>query len=1099
MMGPSPVEELVFLDLERSTKGASKQRRDQINAQINMMRDLLPLAETARQRLSQLQIMSLSCVYIRKCNIMTRWFGTTNVPTDNPFDFFQALAGFLLITTRDGKLVYISENVTEYLGHSMVDMKTQGDSLFDIIDKRDHITVQAQLMRGGTDVAPGQPLAFFCRMNMSRSVKRQSGFGDVKTMHVRGHFVSVPDPERGGEQLVFASFCYPLITIDSKDTLLLSDTMIFKSAHRLDMTFLEISHSGEFHLGVSSEEMVSKSWYSILHPEDIWEGQTKHIQLIKSRHEMGCMLTVRMLVYGGQFIWVNIVMHVRQALANSDDPVVVCVNQVISEDEACQLRGPAYGYPTPCAAQLSPMDMLPPSAAYYPMMQQEELLTSHMQQFYDDPVTHAYALSMERERHHHHHQQQQPHPSAYGAPPNIYAKMTPVGSRCYTGSVVNVPSTSSGHPPPSLPPAPPLPMMDGAVACYQHVDPPSNSGNGASALNSNNSGNGNTSNTANIVSNNSNSNANNSNNSYSSNNSENKKTGSVGLQALKRKLNLGNQDIPAHECNPRKITRHMSPFNNKSNNNDGHLFLAAGGKLGSATTVGTYSGHLILGGGYHYTNSSSSSSSPPAGYPMSTADSSSSCMYGPTQCLTSTPYHNPVIPCEQNKLKQLDMKTLSYYLWHSPTEVDIKPQVSVLPEGILTPEPSPSSSPDLVFQNFLNISASLSVAGTTAIVADTDSGGVLDREDIALQPKQKRKMSISSGDEINCTAKDSEACVQHQHHQSNHRKQSSQSSHHPQRYLFQLHHQHTNQLDHPHSTGSGRNLSHHIHIKESSTANHISVIQNPFQQRRMGELPVIDPTTVESFFDEIATKRKQLSKMNLPSLKRKLPDLTVEELENILSASLSRSSTTFSQSSFDQRLSELALLSPEFFNTAKSLPLQVKTELNNVLSACRQLSTTNTSVTTSVSTSPASLTSPSPPLNTAETTTVFMLANKREVIKRECSLPCRHSNTPVSSANSPVFATDIDHTSRNDPTILPSYMNSPESMNDEESKSGHSTDVNIDKTDSENFSHDMMESPNWQENSPAEISSDIEEWLEQIIKPWQQSNGATRDNFDDLR
>lgn len=33
---------------------------------------------------------------------------------------FQALAGFLLITTRDGKLVYISENVTEYLGHSMV-------------------------------------------------------------------------------------------------------------------------------------------------------------------------------------------------------------------------------------------------------------------------------------------------------------------------------------------------------------------------------------------------------------------------------------------------------------------------------------------------------------------------------------------------------------------------------------------------------------------------------------------------------------------------------------------------------------------------------------------------------------------------------------------------------------------------------------------------------------------------------------------------------------------------------------------------------------------------------------------------------------------
>ena len=56
----------------RSNKGASKQRRDQINAEIATMRDLLPLPETARQRLSQLQIMSLSCVYIRKCNVLQK-------------------------------------------------------------------------------------------------------------------------------------------------------------------------------------------------------------------------------------------------------------------------------------------------------------------------------------------------------------------------------------------------------------------------------------------------------------------------------------------------------------------------------------------------------------------------------------------------------------------------------------------------------------------------------------------------------------------------------------------------------------------------------------------------------------------------------------------------------------------------------------------------------------------------------------------------------------------------------------------------------------------------------------------------------------------
>lgn len=56
----------------RSTKGASKQRRDLINAEIVKLRELLPLSEAARQRLSQLQVMSYASVYIRKNNYFAR-------------------------------------------------------------------------------------------------------------------------------------------------------------------------------------------------------------------------------------------------------------------------------------------------------------------------------------------------------------------------------------------------------------------------------------------------------------------------------------------------------------------------------------------------------------------------------------------------------------------------------------------------------------------------------------------------------------------------------------------------------------------------------------------------------------------------------------------------------------------------------------------------------------------------------------------------------------------------------------------------------------------------------------------------------------------
>lgn len=65
-----------LMEVTKSTKGASKQRRDQINAEIAQLRELLPLPASTRQRLSQLQLMALVLVYVRKSN----YFGTGKSP-----------------------------------------------------------------------------------------------------------------------------------------------------------------------------------------------------------------------------------------------------------------------------------------------------------------------------------------------------------------------------------------------------------------------------------------------------------------------------------------------------------------------------------------------------------------------------------------------------------------------------------------------------------------------------------------------------------------------------------------------------------------------------------------------------------------------------------------------------------------------------------------------------------------------------------------------------------------------------------------------------------------------------------------------------------
>ena len=66
-------------------------------------------------------------------------------------------------------------------------MLTQGDSLYDIIDKRDHSSVQGQLLQTSYNPCPDTGLdsrTFFCRMNVSRSFRRQAGFGDHKVKEV---------------------------------------------------------------------------------------------------------------------------------------------------------------------------------------------------------------------------------------------------------------------------------------------------------------------------------------------------------------------------------------------------------------------------------------------------------------------------------------------------------------------------------------------------------------------------------------------------------------------------------------------------------------------------------------------------------------------------------------------------------------------------------------------------------------------------------------------------------------------------------------------------------------------------------------------------
>ncbi|CAH1158489.1 unnamed protein product [Phyllotreta striolata] len=343
-------------DTNKSTKGASKLRRDLINAEIANLRELLPLPPSTRQRLSQLQLMALVCVYVRKANYFQQAFKCHDVglhqnQTPN-IGFSKALSGFLMMMTQNGKLLYISDNAAEYLGHSMVsviqeDLLIHGDSVYDIIDKQDHQAIQCELGRpvnAGSNSNPNEESRLFlCRMNVSRNARRQMRFGDQKVVLVQGRYLSFL-PLCSRNEPVFLATCTPVAMPETRECIVQGATNVFTSIHSMDMRFIHIDTNGEFYLGFPRSDLQGVSWYRLLHWECTREAQTKHRLITQSEQERSCILLAQFQRRTGEWLWMHCVLQVKESSESNQQPVIVCTNQVLSEAEAAVMRTNSWLY-----------------------------------------------------------------------------------------------------------------------------------------------------------------------------------------------------------------------------------------------------------------------------------------------------------------------------------------------------------------------------------------------------------------------------------------------------------------------------------------------------------------------------------------------------------------------------------------------------------------------------------------------------------------------------------------------------------------------------------------------------------------------------------
>ncbi|EEB19024.1 Hypoxia-inducible factor 1 alpha, putative [Pediculus humanus corporis] len=233
--------------------------------------------------------------------------------------FLKALEGFLVILSADGDLVYLSENVNEYLGISQVDM--MGNSIYEFSHPCDHEEIREVLsIKSPTESII--PRSFFVRLKCTLTSKGRNVNLKSATYKVI-HYVD--DAASNAPQHFLIAIGEPIPHPSNIEIPL--DKQTFLSKHSLDMKFTYADDKMVEFLGYNPEDLIGKSIFDFYHAMDS-EAVDRGFKTLfsKGQCETG---RYRFLAKGGGCVWVLTQATVIYDSKGQKPNSVVCVNFVI--------------------------------------------------------------------------------------------------------------------------------------------------------------------------------------------------------------------------------------------------------------------------------------------------------------------------------------------------------------------------------------------------------------------------------------------------------------------------------------------------------------------------------------------------------------------------------------------------------------------------------------------------------------------------------------------------------------------------------------------------------------------------------------------------
>nr|WNN25264.1 hypoxia-inducible factor 1 [Palola sp.] len=322
---------------KEKSRDAARSRRGKETEVYYQLAHQLPLHYNNSTQLDKASIMRLAIAHLKLRKLLGPFRECRETALDKGMDqqYLKAMEGFLFIIGKEGDMMYLSENVTKYLGLSQVDLI--GQSIYEFSHPCDHDEIREMLLEKPhhTEVN-GEDRVFFVRLkctltNKGKSVNLKSAM--YKVIRCSGQLITASDAPasmpglKDDESLTCLMAIGEPIPHPSNIEIPL-DSQTFLSRHSLDMKFTYCDDRITDLLGYLPDDLLGESAYDYHHALDSEEVEKAFRNLFSKGQTM--TNKYRFLAKNGGFAWVVSQGTIIYNSRTEKPQCVVCVNFVIS-------------------------------------------------------------------------------------------------------------------------------------------------------------------------------------------------------------------------------------------------------------------------------------------------------------------------------------------------------------------------------------------------------------------------------------------------------------------------------------------------------------------------------------------------------------------------------------------------------------------------------------------------------------------------------------------------------------------------------------------------------------------------------------------------